>query len=103
MKVFISADIEGVAGITSWDETNKNHSDYEYFKIQMSKEVAAACEGANECGAKEIYIKDAHASGRNIIPDYLPENAYLIRGWSGDPLSMVQGIDDSFDALIFIG
>jgi D-amino peptidase len=54
-------------------------------------------------GAKEIVIKDAHATGRNIIASRLPACARLVRGWSGHPLAMVQELDESFDALVLVG
>ena len=103
MKVFISADIEGTAGITNWDEARKPHADYPEHRLQMTREVLAACDGATAAGAKEILIKDAHATGRNILQADLPENVRLIRGWSGHPMSMVQELDKSFDAALFIG
>ena len=62
MKVYISADMEGVTGVAHWDEVDHNKPQYSYFQKQMSKEVAAACEGAILAGAKEIYVKDAHYS-----------------------------------------
>lgn len=103
MKVFLSADIEGTTGITHWDETTKSKQDYEYFAQQMTREVEAACRGALKAGAEEIWVKDAHESGRNINPAKLPENVKLIRGWSGHPFSMVQELDESFDALMYTG
>jgi D-amino peptidase len=103
MKIFISADIEGVTGATHWDETDKKHSDFDQFQEQMTAEVNAACEAAIEAGANEIWIKDAHASGRNLIPAKLPKVVKIIRGWSGHPFGMVQEIDNSFDALFMIG
>lgn len=103
MKLYISADIEGVAGITAWDEANKGGTAYLEFRELMTQEVLAACEGALEAGVTEIWIKDAHGTGRNIILAQLPECARIIRGWSGHPLSMVQEIDDSFAAAAFIG
>ncbi|SHK04070.1 M55 family metallopeptidase [Paramaledivibacter caminithermalis] len=103
MKIYISADIEGITGVTSWSETDKGHADYSDFVKQMEKEVCAACKGAIKAGAKEILIKDAHDSGRNINPAVLPRDVKLIRGWSGHPFSMVQELDESFDALMFIG
>ena len=104
MNVYISADIEGITGITHWDETEKtNPDDYIQYQDQMTKEVAAACEGALNAGATEILVKDAHDSGRNILADRLPEDVKLIRGWSGHPLCMVQELDESFDAAVFIG
>ncbi len=103
MKVYISADIEGITGVTSWSETDKDSSHYPIFVRQMEKEVVAACKGALNAGAKEIWVKDAHDSGRNIDPGVLPMETKLIRGWSGHPFLMIQELDDSFDALIFIG
>ncbi len=103
MKIFISADIEGVTGVTHWDETEKTKSDHREFAHQMTLEVKAACEGAIDAGVDEIWIKDAHDTARNIDHNLLPRNTKLIRGWSGHLYSMVQGLDETFDALIFIG
>jgi D-amino peptidase len=103
MKIFISADIEGTTGITTWDEGNKNNSVYNEFRDQMTEEVAAACRGALKAGATEIVVKDAHATGRNIIHSRLPKEAKLIRGWSGHPYCMMTGIDSSFDAVLMTG
>lgn len=102
MKVFISADIEGITGITHDEQTYGTSSEYMQGKKWMTADVNAAIEGALKAGATEIYVKDAHGNGRNIILDELKKEAFLIAGW--DVLgSMVQGIDDSFDALILIG
>ncbi len=103
MKIYISADIEGVTGIAHWDETEKTKSDYQKFSKQMTDEVRAACEGAIKAGAKEIWIKDAHDTGRNISAADLPQNIKLVRGWSEHPFLMVQELDKSFDALLMIG
>lgn len=103
MKIYISADMEGLAGVTNWNEVTKSHPDYKRCQQQMTAEVRAACEGAFLSGAEEIWIKDAHASGRNLIHGELPEKTRLISGWSGHPFAMVQELDDSFDAVFFIG
>lgn len=103
MKVFISADIEGVSGIAEWNETDNDKPEYAYFRNEMTKEVNAACEGAIRSGANEIVIKDAHGNGRNIDHLELPQNVKLIRSFSGHPFSMMFGIDNSFDAAIMIG
>jgi D-amino peptidase len=103
MKIYISADIEGITGTTHWDETEKKHPDYAEFRDQMTAEVAAACEGALKAGATEIWVKDAHDSARNILAARLPQEARLLRGWSGHPYLMVDGIDSSFQALAMIG
>lgn len=103
MKVYISADIEGVTGISKWDETTKGKQDYEVYRLQMTKEVVAACEGALEAGADTILVKDAHEDGKNLIHELLPKNVKVISGWSNHPYNMVEGLDESFDAVIFIG
>ena len=103
MKIYISADIEGVTGIAHWDVTEKTKSDYQKFAKQMTNEVKAACEGAIKAGAKEIWIKDAHDTGRDINADELPQSIRLVRGWSEHPYLMVQELDKSFDALLMIG
>ena len=89
-KVNISVDIEGVAGITHWDEAEKAHPDYPEFREQMTREAVAAIEGAQAAGAKEIWINDAHDSGRNLITSMLPADMHLIRCLAGHPLCMVQ-------------
>lgn len=103
MKVYISVDIEGIAGISHWDEATKTHPDYPEFRDQMTREAAAACRGAKTAGAREIWVKDAHDTGRNLIAAGLPDDVRLIRGWSGHPMSMVQELDESFAAVVMIG
>ncbi len=103
MKVYVSADIEGIAGVSSWDEATASHPAYPAMRDRMTEHVAACCAGAVDAGANEIWVKDAHATGRNVIADRLPREARLIRGWSHHPFSMVQEIEDSFDAACFVG
>jgi len=103
MKVYISVDIEGVTGVTAWSETELGNSDYAQFALQMTKETTAACEGAIAMGASEIFVKDAHDSARNIDMTKLPKCVKLSRGWANCPDSMMAGIDETFDAAIFIG
>lgn len=103
MKVFISADIEGVTGVTSWEETTPGTPEYTAACKQMTNEVLAACEACNEIGVEKIYVKDSHDIARNIDITKLPENVVLVRGWTNDPTSMVAGLDESFDALMYIG
>lgn len=103
MRIYISADIEGVCGIAAWDEARKSSPDHGEYRRQMNAEVAAACVGALAAGATAITVKDAHGSARNLIAAELPEPTQLIRGWSGHPMGMVQGLDGSYDAALFIG
>ena len=80
---------------------------YEPFRRQMTAEAAAACRGAWAAGATQVVVKDAHWTGRNIDPHALSAPAgrglRLIRGWSGHPFAMVQDLDASFDAVVFVG
>ena len=103
MKLFVSADIEGTTGITLWDETENGHSRYGYFARQMTREVAAACEGAMEAGCEDILVKDAHDSACNLIPDLLPESVRLYRGWGSDIMSMMAGLERGCDGVFFTG
>ena len=102
-KLFISADLEGTTGITHWDETEIGKPLYDHFAAQMTREVAAACEGALNAGFDDILVKDAHDSGRNIDPSKLPEQARIFRAWSRHPYSMMFGLDNSFDGVVFTG
>ena len=77
MRVFLSVDIEGVAGISHWDEATKSHADYGRFQDRMMAEAIAACEGALAAGATSITVKDAHGTGRNLRADGLPRACLL--------------------------
>ena len=103
MKIYISVDIEGCAGITHWDEARKDHPDHAEFREIMTGEALAAIEGARAAGATAIVVKDAHSSGRNLILDRLPGDVRVIRGWQGHPFCMVQGLKPTFDAVLMIG
>lgn len=103
MKVFISADIEGTAGIVSWDEAESGAPAYAEFRALMTSEVVAACEGARAAGATEVLIKDGHDSGRNLILDRLPDYARILRGWAGHPDAMMFGLGPDFAAAVYTG
>jgi D-amino peptidase len=103
MKIYISADIEGVTGVTNWDEAHIGHAEYAIPREQMTAEVVAACEGALQAGATEIWVKDAHGSGRNIIASKLPLEAKLIRDWAPHPQMMMQELDETFHAAMCVG
>ncbi|RXI96182.1 peptidase M55 [Anaerobacillus alkaliphilus] len=102
MKVFISADMEGVAGIVHQEQTGRDGMEHDRARRLMTAEVNAAVEGALEAGATEILINDSHGTMRNLIPELLHSEAEYIIG-SPKMLSMMEGIDDSFDAVILLG
>ncbi|MFH1763729.1 MAG: M55 family metallopeptidase [Gemmatimonadota bacterium] len=103
LRVFISVDMEGIAGVVNSEETGGAGADYGYFRRIMSHEANAAVLGAFDAGATEVVVRDSHGSARNILPDLLDSRAHLIRDWSGGPKGMMEGIDGSFDAVVFIG
>lgn len=102
LKVFISADMEGVAGAVSDQQLGPTGFEYAKFREIMTGEVLAAIEGARAAGATEILVADSHGNGQNLLIDLLPPDVQLVRSWPR-PLSMMQGIDETFDAAVFIG
>lgn len=101
MKLFISADIEGVCGLTDWEECSLDSP--RYSAVQMTREVAAACEAALDFGIDEVIVKDAHASGRNLILKELPRQTKVVRSWSEGPLFMMEGLSEEFVGACYIG
>lgn len=103
MRVYISADMEGISGIVHFDQAEKEGSeDYARARRLMTREVNAAVEGALEGGATEVVVNDAHATMRNLLLEELHPAARLISG-SPKPLSMVEGLDSGFHCAFFIG
>jgi D-amino peptidase len=103
LKIFISVDMEGITGVVNWEDVSRTGTDYDYFRRIMTLETNAAVEGALAAGATEIVVRDSHGSARNILPELLNPRARLLRDWSGGPLVMMEGIDETFDAVVFIG
>lgn len=102
MKIFISADIEGIGGVVDVEQTTEGNPEYERARKWMTAEVNAAVEGAFAGGAAEVVVADAHGSYRNILIEDLNPEAQLVTG-GPRPLSMVDGIDASFAGAFFIG
>jgi len=102
LKVFISVDMEGISGVVHSDQTSAGTAEYSAARKWMAQDVNAAVQGAIEAGATEIIVNDSHGSMRNLDPDDLDPRATLISG-SPKPLSMMQGIDSSFQACLLIG
>lgn len=103
LKVLISVDMEGVTGVANWKEVNRSGKDYDYFRKVMTLEANAAIEGVARAGATTIVVRDAHGSARNILPELLDRRALLLREWSGSPQSMVESVDETFDAVLCVG
>ncbi len=101
-KVFISVDMEGIWGVVHGDQTSAQGNDYAPSRRWMAEDVNAVVEGLFEAGALEIVVNDSHGSMRNILAHELDPRVSLITG-SPKPLSMMEGIDESFAACIFVG
>lgn len=102
MKIYISADMEGISGLIEAHDVQPNGSGYETGRKFMTEEVNAAIRGAINSGAKEVLINDAHGPMRNILPELLDNRATLVRGKS-KPLGMLEGLDKTFDAIVCVG
>lgn len=102
MKVFISADMEGVTGIARAAMTEPGHADYPRARELMTEEVNAAVEGALAGGATQVWVRDAHGGADNLVLEKLHPTVQLIQGWCALAL-MMQGVDHSFDAAFLVG
>ena len=105
MKVFISCDMEGTAGVCSWKQCDPSDAhEYPIFRRYMTLEVAAAIEGARSAGAARVLVNDSHWSMRNLLLDELPtdDDLRVISG-APKPWSMMQGLDAALDAAFFTG
>ena len=101
-RVYISADMEGIGGVVTAEQLSPTGFEYAKARELMTEEVLAAIAGAREGGATEIVVSDSHGNFQNLLIDRLPKDVSIIRG-GPRPLSMMQGIDDTFDAVLFIG
>ena len=102
LKVHISADMEGVVGAVTGDQLGPGGFEYQRFRGFMTSEVNAAIDAARAAGATEIVVADSHGNGENLLIERLPGDITLVRSWPR-PLGMMQGIDETFDAAIFLG
>jgi D-amino peptidase len=103
LKVYISADMEGVAGVSTWEkQASSDGIDYQQYRRLMTLEVNAAIQGAFDAGASEVLVSDSHGDAQNIDPELLDQRVKLIRAWPR-PLGMTAGIDASFDAVVLVG
>jgi D-amino peptidase len=103
LSVFISVDMEGLAGVVSADDVNSTKPDYAHFRAIMAGETNAAIEGAFRAGATTVVVRDGHGDKRNLLPGDVDPRARLLRGASTEPKNMMEGIDSTFDAVVFVG
>jgi D-amino peptidase len=102
LKVYISVDMEGVAGTVTADQLIPSGFEYERFRHFMTNETLAAVRAANEAGAGEIVVSDSHGNGENLLIEAFPKNVRIVRSWPRHG-GMMAGLDSSFNAAIFVG
>jgi D-amino peptidase len=102
LKVLISVDMEGVAGVVTAEQLGPAGFEYGRFREFMTREAVAAVDAAKAAGATEVIVADAHGNGQNLLIDQFSADVRVIRSWPRR-LGMVAGVDDTFGAVIFIG
>ncbi|CAM8766077.1 hypothetical protein NCM_01305 [Burkholderia pseudomallei] len=102
MKVLISTDIEGVAGVVSVEQTRAGNPEYERARRWMTAEANAAVEGAFAGGATRVWVNDSHGGFRNLLPDGIDARARVVLG-KPRPLGMMAGLEAGPDLVFMIG
>jgi len=101
-RVFISVDMEGIAGVVQPAQLGPDGFEYGRAREWMTGEVNAAIAGIRDAGPAEVVVADSHGNGQSLLIDKVPDDVRIVRGFPR-PLEMMQGIDDSFAAAVFIG
>jgi len=101
-KVYISVDMEGIAGVVTGDQLGPTGFEYGRAREFMTAEALAAIAAAREAGATEILVSDSHGNGESLLIDQFPDDVRIVRSWPR-PLMMMEGIDSTFAAAIFVG
>lgn len=102
LKVYISVDMEGIAGVVTSDQLLPSGFEYERFRRFMTEEAVAAVRGAKAAGATEIVVSDSHGNGESLLIDLFPNDIQIVRSWPRHG-SMMAGLDSTFDAALFVG
>jgi D-amino peptidase len=102
LKVYISVDMEGVAGVVTADQLGPGGFEYERFRHFMTNEAVAAVEAAKQSGATEIVVSDSHGNGESLLIEQFPKDVRVIRSWPRHG-GMMAGLDSTFDAAMFVG
>lgn len=106
MKVYISADIEGITGLVSWSQCSRPDGlsyDYQFARRMMTHDVNAAIRGARAAGATEIVLKDSHGNSKNLLIEDLEPGVRMVSGHGAGIDGMMQGIDETFDCALLVG
>jgi D-amino peptidase len=101
-KIFISVDMEGITGVVQPAQLGPDGFEYQRAREWMTAEVNAAIQGARDAGPADIVVCDSHGNGQSVLIDKLPDDVQIVRGFPR-PLEMMQGVDASFAAALFIG
>ena len=101
-RIFISVDMEGLAGAVTDEQLGKDGFEYARYRELMTEEANAAIAAARAAGAGEIVVADSHGGMQNLLLEKLPADVQVVRG-SPRPLGMMQGLDDTFDGVVFVG
>ncbi len=102
LKVYLSVDMEGVAGVVSGDQLNPPGFEYERFRAFMTDEAVAAVRAATDAGATEVVVSDSHGNGENLLVERFPKDVRLVRSFPRRG-AMLAGLDASFAAVVFVG
>lgn len=102
IKVFISADMEGITGVVTGEQLGPTGFEYARFREFMTADVLAAIQGAREAGATQFVVADSHGNMQNLLIERFSPDVTIVRG-SPRPLQMMEGIDSTFSAAMFIG
>jgi len=102
MKILIAADMEGITGVVHWDQVMPGCDDYPRYRKLMTDDVNAAIRGAFAGGATAVVVTDGHNNGRNVMIEEIDSRATLNTG-SPSPLSMVHGVDENVQGVMFVG
>lgn len=92
MRLFVSADIEGIAGVVAREQCRPAGYEFEQARTWMTDSVLAVCSAAREAGATEIVVADSHGNGHNVQLERMPDYVQLVRSWPR-PLGMMQGVE----------
>ena len=103
MKIYIATDLEGISGVVHPEHTGFDGRRHHEARKWMTEHINAAVDAAVEAGATEVLVCDGHSNGRNVMLDLLHPEAELMWGRQNRRLGQVDGINESFDALLMVG
>lgn len=102
LKIYVSVDMEGVAGVATADQLLPSGFEYERFRKFMTDEALAAVRAAIDSGATEVVVSDSHGNGENLLIEDFPKNVKIVRSWPRHG-GMMAGLDSSYSGALFIG